>query len=98
MTVTYDIVDGHPYQDEIRPIWFDVRQCGTSEVNPPKGKNQFSLDYTWTSSLNGEVIGSIGHLHDGGDTVTLSVDGQNTCTNVAKYGTKPEYVQKNAMG
>ena len=39
LTATYDIVDGHPYKDEIRSIWLDVRQCGTSQVNPPKGKS-----------------------------------------------------------
>jgi hypothetical protein len=40
MTVTYDIVPGHPYKDEIKVVWFDVRQCGTSEVNPPEGKSK----------------------------------------------------------
>jgi hypothetical protein len=42
MTITYDIVEGHPFKDEIKIIWFDVRQCGTSEVNPPKGKSEYS--------------------------------------------------------
>jgi hypothetical protein len=98
MTITYDTVDGYPFKDDLRCVWFDVRQCGTSEVNPPKGQNRFSLDYTWTSDIQGEAIGFIGHLHDGGESITLKVGGQNTCTNVAKYGTKPEYVQKAAKG
>ena len=38
LTVIYDILDGHPYKDDIRPIWMDVRQCGTSLVNPPKSR------------------------------------------------------------
>jgi hypothetical protein len=38
LTVTYDVLKGHPFKDEIKVIWFDVRQCGTSEVNPPKGQ------------------------------------------------------------
>jgi len=98
MTVTYDVVDGHPFKDEIKCVWHDVRNCGTSEVNPPKGQNRFSLGSKWTSNVNGQIIGAIGHLHDGGTSVTLEVDGKRTCTNVAKYGTKPEYVQKTAMG
>ena len=40
LTMTYDFIPGHPFKDDIRPLWFDVRQCGTSEVNPPKGKGQ----------------------------------------------------------
>ena len=39
LTATYDIVDGHPYDDDIQMIWLDVRQCGSSQVNPPKCKS-----------------------------------------------------------
>jgi len=98
MTITYDIVEGHPFKDDVKVVWFDIRQCGTSEANPPKGQDRFSFDYKWKSTIDGEVIGSIGHLHDGGDQLTMNVEGENTCTNTASYGTKPEYVQKTAMG
>lgn len=98
MTITYDIVKGHPFKDNIRVVWFDIRQCGTSEANPPKGKNRFTFEWTWQATIDAEVIGAIGHLHDGGSQLRLSVDDKETCTNPAKYGTKPEYVQKNAMG
>jgi hypothetical protein len=40
LTMTYDFIPGHPFQDDIRPLWFDVRQCGTSEVNPPKSSGK----------------------------------------------------------
>jgi hypothetical protein len=98
VTMTYDIVEGHPFKDEIRVLWLDVRQCGTSEVNPPKGRNQFTLDYTWKSNLDGKVVGAVGHLHDGGVRMTLSVDGKATCSSNATYGGKPEYIQKSATG
>jgi hypothetical protein len=98
LTITYDVVDGHPFKDDLKCVWFDIRQCGSSEVNPPKGQNKFTVDYSWKSTINGQVIGSIGHLHDGGENITLTVDGKNTCNNLARYGTKPEYVQKTAMG
>jgi hypothetical protein len=98
VTMTYDIVDGHPFKDDVRVLWLDVRQCGTSEVNPPKGKDRFTLEYNWKSSLDGQAIGAVGHLHDGGLKVTLAVDGQMTCSSNASYGTKPEYLQKNAEG
>lgn len=41
MTVTYDIIEGHPFKDDIKPLWLDVRQCGTSEINPPIGKSKY---------------------------------------------------------
>lgn len=39
------------------------------------------------------MIGAIGHLHDGGESITLAVDGKQTCDSVAKYGTTPEFIQ-----
>ncbi|KAF2401129.1 hypothetical protein EJ06DRAFT_581331 [Trichodelitschia bisporula] len=93
LTMTYDIIAGHPYKDDVKVLWFDVRQCGTSEVNPPKNQTRFVLDYQWTASFDGELIGAIGHLHDGGERTTLAIDNKLTCTNVAKYGTKPEFIQ-----
>jgi hypothetical protein len=65
MTVTYDFVPGHPFKDEIKPVWLDVRQCGSSEANPPVGQPVFKMDYNWTAAYDGEVIGAVGHLHDG---------------------------------
>jgi hypothetical protein len=98
ITMTWDILDGHPFKDNVRVAWLDVRQCGTSEVNPPKGQNKFTINYNWTSSVDGEVIGAIGHVHDGGVNLSLAVDGQMTCKNNAKYGTVPDYVQKSDAG
>jgi hypothetical protein len=42
-TVTYDIVEGHPYTESVKPVWFDARNCGTSHVNPPPKKGRWSL-------------------------------------------------------
>lgn len=95
LTMNYDIVPNHPFKDEVKIIWLDVRQCGTSEVLPPKGQNQFLLGYNWTSTIDGQVIGSIGHVHDGGVKMTFGLQGEPTtdCENIATYGTKPEFVQ-----
>jgi hypothetical protein len=76
LTMTYDLIQGHPFKDEIKMVWFDVRQCGSSEVNPPEGKCKskssgvghysyssiatFMLDYSWTANLDAQVVGSIG--------------------------------------
>lgn len=45
MTMTYDIVEG-PLPDgwrDLKPVWFDANQCGTSEVHPPQQTGQFRL-------------------------------------------------------
>jgi hypothetical protein len=41
MTVTYDVIQGHPFKDDVKVVWFDIRQCGTSQANPPKGQRKF---------------------------------------------------------
>lgn len=51
MTMTYEVVPGHPFKDDVKIVWFDVRQCGTSEVNPPKGQGKHSFSYKNTTGL-----------------------------------------------
>jgi hypothetical protein len=65
VTMTYDILDGHPFRDDAKCVWLDVRQCGTSEFTPPSYSNRFTIDYSWTSTVEGEIVGVLGHLHDG---------------------------------
>jgi hypothetical protein len=45
LTMTYDVIDGPLPAGwmDIKPVWFDANQCGTSEVNPPKQNGQFTI-------------------------------------------------------
>jgi hypothetical protein len=100
MTLTYDIVEGHPadYSD-IRPVWFDVAQCLTSEWPAPYNEGNYTVpSMTWKANFEGDIIGAIGHLHDGGQKVTLDVDGKRICSSDASYGTSPEFVSRQKMG
>jgi len=90
LTVTYDIVDGHPFKDEIKTIWLDVRQCGTSQVNPPS--KVFAVGYNWTSSFNGEYIGANPHLHDGGTHLSVHIRDAMVCDSESVYGGKEQYI------
>ncbi|KAF2665461.1 hypothetical protein BT63DRAFT_417021 [Microthyrium microscopicum] len=92
LTIQWDFIDGHPYDYEIKPIWLDARQCGTSEVNPPAGQKKFTIDYKWKSDVAGQIVGTIEHLHDGGTNMTVSIDGRLACDSESLYGTKPEYI------
>jgi hypothetical protein len=67
LTMTYDILEGGLPAGwmDIKPVWFDAAQCGTSEVSPPKQSGQFTITSgTWVPNFDGEVIGVGGHLHD----------------------------------
>jgi len=99
MTLTYDFVPGNGtgFRD-VKPVWFDVAQCLTSEVWPPKQNGQFTLTApTWTANFDGEIIGMAGHVHDGGQLVTLEVDGQPICRSQASYGGDPQFVAGKAL-
>jgi hypothetical protein len=97
VTMTYDIVDGPlpaGWRD-IRTVWFDANQCGTSEVHPPKQSGQFTItSSSWTPNFNGEVLGVSGHLHDGGTNVVIMTNNQINCNSVAAYAEKPEFKSK----
>jgi hypothetical protein len=93
LTVTYDYIESHPADyDNIKVVWLDVQQCGTSEVVSPHKDNVFSIGSDWTSDVSGEILGAGGHLHDGGSHLTLSMDGKKLCSSDAYYGETKEYV------
>jgi hypothetical protein len=100
LTMTYDIVPGHPANyGDIKPVWFDVAQCLTSEWPAPYDKGNYTVpSMMWKANFEGDIIVAIGHLHDGGQRVTLDVDGKRVCNSEASYGDTPEYVQKAPMG
>jgi hypothetical protein len=92
LTIYYDYVDGHPTEfQEVKPVWLDAFQCGTSEISgrTPNAKFDFSSS-PWVANFEGEVLGTGGHLHDGGTQVEIIVDKKVICTSVPTYGTDEE--------
>ncbi len=80
-----------PGMRNVEPVWLDLNQCGTSHVSLPAGPSQRS--YTWTVNRPGRVIGTGGHIHDGGIDIPLRNDttGQLICNSTATYGGDPLY-------
>jgi len=39
----------------------------------------------------------VGHLHDGGENIVLSLNGQEICNSKAHYGERPEYVAEGSV-
>ena len=56
---------------KMEPVWFDVDQCGDSEVSVPAGPSTKS--YSWTVNRPGKIIGLGGHIHNGGINVDFPV-------------------------
>src|ERR1700761_3937597 len=92
LTMYYDYVDGHPSNfHEIKPVWFDAAQCGTSEVSGRSPSSKFDFRASpWIANFEGEVLHAGGHLHDGGTEINLVVDGKVACRSYATYGTDQE--------
>jgi hypothetical protein len=95
MTMTYDVLDGAlpaGWRD-IKVVWFDANQCGTSEIKPKSQNGKYTITSgTWKPNFNGENMGVGGHLHDGGIDIQINMNGAVQCNSLAKYGEKPEYV------
>jgi hypothetical protein len=103
VTVTYDYVPGHPKKFvDIKPVWLDAAMCtkSNSEVHPPKESGGFTIDAVpWTSTIDGNILGMAGHLHDGGKHVSIYVDGKKERDSVATYGGTPGSIaSKSVMG
>jgi hypothetical protein len=92
MTMYYDFVEDHPSGwDEMKPVWFDVAQCGTSEVGGGAAGSNFKISSSaWTASFDGEVMGVGGHIHDGGVNLEVVGNGQIACNSSAWYGSNEE--------
>jgi hypothetical protein len=62
LTISYDYVPGLPARfDDMKPVWFDAAQCGTSEVRAPKQNGSFVITApAWTANFEGDILGSAG--------------------------------------
>ncbi|GAA4441008.1 hypothetical protein ACFQV2_26755 [Actinokineospora soli] len=92
LTVTYQHVPAStPGMKAVTPVWLDADNCGISEHPVPKGESH--TKWQWTSTVRGKVVGAGGHLHDGGETITLRnlTSGQEICQSRASYDLTPEY-------
>ncbi|KAF1985006.1 hypothetical protein K402DRAFT_116356 [Aulographum hederae CBS 113979] len=94
LTMTYDYVMGFPSTwENVKPVWFDADQCGTSEVDAPQQDGHFVVPTEpYVANFDGEVMLMAGHLHDGGYKSVIKVDDKDICTSTAKYAESKEFV------
>jgi hypothetical protein len=98
ITMTYDIVDGPLPQgwQDVKTVFLDANACKSSEVPSPKGKTQFTIaSKPWKPNVEGPIIDSMGHLHDGGiDISIMATTSTALCKSTTVYSSKPEYVYR----
>ena len=84
--------DSTPGITAVTPVWLDQNNCSTSTFAIPAGTSESV--WTWHSPLTGRFVTAGGHVHDGGVKTVLSnrSTGQQICSSVAGYGTKPAYM------
>jgi hypothetical protein len=75
-----------PGMKPVTPVWLDVNDCSNSQYAVPAGHS--ATPWTWSSTLNGRIVAAAGHVHPGGQGVTLdnSTTGQRVCASRATYG------------
>ncbi|CAI4219880.1 unnamed protein product [Parascedosporium putredinis] len=51
-----------------------------------------TTDIAWDATFAGEILATIGHLHDGGLRQDLQLNGENLCQHTARYGEAAEFI------
>lgn len=93
--IEFEYVQGKPagYGD-VKAIWMDVAPCSAhmSDIEPPKGQRKFTLDGPeWTSTVEGRLLNTVGHMHDGGVEVQILVNNKAVCNSKAEYDISADY-------
>jgi hypothetical protein len=98
VTMVYDIIEGPLPKgwNDIKGVWLDANQCGTSEVQPLSETGAFAIEsQPWQPNFEGKVISAMGHLHDGGVEIDIRADANSSlCTASTRYSESPDYVYK----
>jgi hypothetical protein len=104
-SIEWEFIPGRqPGWSEVRGLWMDIAPCSAmmSDIPPPTGKTQFTLTGpAWKSSVDGRLLNTVGHMHDGGLEVQILSNEKPVCVSKASYDGSPGYIpssQTIAMG
>ena len=69
----------------LTPVWWDLNNCGNSQVNVPMDYSDTHWD--WSSTVAGRVVAIAGHVHDNGISIAAEnvTRGTKICTSRAGY-------------
>jgi hypothetical protein len=99
LTMVYDYLEGPLPKGwtEIKVIWLDANQCGSSEITPWQETGTFRLESEppWSPNFEGKIVSAIGHLHDGGVQIDIRFSANNSlCKSATVYSESPEYIYR----
>ena len=88
ITMEWEFVPGIPANFLVtQPVWLDITgECGNSEKEVPEAPVFEFSSLAWSPAITGDLIYTVGHLHDGGSKIELFKNGQLICNGVAAYG------------
>lgn len=77
----------------VTPVWIDIAGlCSNAEYNVTLDKPVFDAEIVWESTISGEMLSVMGHLHDGGVRQDVGVNGEVLCEHVARYGESAGFI------
>ncbi|KAF2401142.1 hypothetical protein EJ06DRAFT_529296 [Trichodelitschia bisporula] len=111
MTLTYDILDGeHPEYKDGKVVWMNIGPalCGTT-ANPfgasnvtktyqPTARKFEEKSIPWVIPVDGQILGSTGHMHDGALGMDFFHDGKKICTSTSLYSKTAKGVMMGGPG
>jgi hypothetical protein len=76
LTMYFDYVEGIPNDfEEVKPVWLDAFQCGTSERSGGTAGSAFSIGAPpWIANFNGDILGIGGHLRKFSSSLEINRD------------------------
>jgi hypothetical protein len=99
LTITYQYLKGKPAGFmNLRAIWLDITGCGASDEAPKNDKIFTASMRPWTVTFDGPLLGTAGHLHDGGKDVKVYLNDKVICDSNAIYGGRGYVESASAMG
>jgi hypothetical protein len=95
VTMTYEYIPGMPANfTTVYPVWLDIAPCDAGSLEPAYANTTFN--YTgipWTSPIEGEILLTGGHIHDGGVNIEIFQNEKMICNSSTLYGMTPGYVE-----
>jgi len=75
VAVTYTYRSAYDSVRAVKPVWLDIDNCGDSEYSIPAGYSEKS--WIWQSTIDGKVVGMVGHLHHTGQWIESTDETRN---------------------
>jgi hypothetical protein len=70
---------------------FTATSCATGPFVKPPSKQYSLKSKAWQIPSTGYIVNMKGHMHDGGDSVQVSLNYKMVCNSLASYGSSKEY-------